>query len=127
MGTLKDIVDLTSQLANSVQDRKIATELNTIQQLILNLQSEQAILHETNIELREERLTLKEKVQELETELKELKTKPSNSIDTDAPKCPNCSTKSSPFYLRSVPARFVKMMGVTHECPKCKYNTNIKK
>jgi len=62
MGTIKDLVDLTTQLANNVQDRKIASELNAIQSLILKLQSEQAILHETNIELREERLSLKERI-----------------------------------------------------------------
>lgn len=39
MGKIKDIVDLSTQLANSVQDRKIASELNQIQSLILVLQS----------------------------------------------------------------------------------------
>jgi hypothetical protein len=46
MGAIKDIVDLTTQLSNSVNDRKIATELSKIQTLTLQLQSEQAELHE---------------------------------------------------------------------------------
>ena len=57
MGTIKDIVDLSTQLASKVEDRKIASELNQIQVLILQLQSEQAQLHEKNIELREDRVT----------------------------------------------------------------------
>ena len=95
MGSIKDLVDLTTQLANSVQDRKIASELNAIQSLILRLQSEQATLHEANTELREERLTLKERVQELEAEVERLKSA-SGVGPRGVPTCPNCSTASWP-------------------------------
>ncbi|OGV50775.1 MAG: hypothetical protein A2017_12840 [Lentisphaerae bacterium GWF2_44_16] len=126
MGTIKDLVDLTTQLANSVQDRKIAAELNAIQSLILKIQSEQATLHETNIELREERLAFKERIQELEAEIERLKA--ASSIGpSDVPACPNCSTASKPFYMRPVPKDFVSIMDATHECPKCKYNMKVKK
>jgi hypothetical protein len=40
MGTIKDLVDLTTQLANSMEDRRVASELNAIQSLILNVQSD---------------------------------------------------------------------------------------
>ncbi|MCK5100049.1 MAG: hypothetical protein KAR45_18205 [Desulfobacteraceae bacterium] len=58
MGTIKDIVDLSTQLANSVSDRKIAADINQIQSLTLQLQSEQADLHEKNMQLREDLLKL---------------------------------------------------------------------
>jgi hypothetical protein len=124
MGTLKDLVDLTTQLANSMQDRKIASELNAIQSLTLQLQSEQASMHEANIQMREERLSLKERIQELETELAKLKSTGIAGPD-GVPVCPNCSTESNPFFMRSVPTDFVQILNATHECPQCKYNTKI--
>ena len=124
MGTIKDLVDLTTQLANTVEDRKIASELNSIQTLILKLQAEQATLHETNIELREEHLSLKERIHELETTIYELQSAPSSTM-SDTPAYPNCSTMSKPFFMRPVPEDFVKILNATHECPKCEYNTKI--
>lgn len=124
MGTIKDLVDLTTQLANSIQDRKIASELNAIQSLILQLQSEQASLHEANINLRDERLSLKEQIQELGAEIEELKSA-SISVPSDVPTCPNCSTVSKPFYMRPVASDFVDILNATHECPKCEYNIKI--
>jgi len=126
MGTIKDLVDLTTQLANSVQDRKIASELNSIQTLMLQLQSEQAILHENNIELREERLVLKERIQELELKIKELNSTCSSAPD-GVPICPNCSTASTSFYMRLVGRDFMDIMDATHECPKCSYTTKVNK
>ena len=126
MGTIKDLVDLVTQLANSVHDRKTTSELNAIQSLILKFQAEQALLHEANTELREERLVLKEQVQKLKTKIEELSlagTKGPNEV----PICPNCSTSSRPFYMRPVPRDFVSILDATHECPKCKYNTKVEK
>ena len=51
MGTIKDIVDLSTQLANSVADRKIVDELNKIQSLTLQLQSELVDLYEKKYEI----------------------------------------------------------------------------
>jgi len=124
MGTIKDLVDLVTQLANSVKDRKIASELNAIQSLILKLQAEQASLHEANVELREERLSLKERIQDLEAKIQELSSA-SAPGPGGVPTCPNCSTSSKPFYMRPVPRDFVSVLNATHECPKCKYNTKI--
>jgi uncharacterized protein with PIN domain len=125
MGAIKDVVDLLTQLANRVQDRRLAAELNTIQSLILNIQSKHAELHETNIQLLEERHSLKERIQELEAQLAEGAASPSTG-PKGVPTCPNCSTKSKPFYMKPVPPDFVSILNATHECPKCKYNTNIK-
>ncbi|MCX5726864.1 MAG: hypothetical protein NT030_06825 [Candidatus Saganbacteria bacterium] len=122
MGTIKDLVDLVTQLANSVQDRKIASELNAIQSLILKLQAEQASLHEANVKLREERLSREERIQELEAKIQELSTAPAPGPD-NVPTCPNCSTSSKPFYMRPVATNFVPLLNATHECPKCKYRT----
>lgn len=74
MGNIKDVVDLASDLANRVKDRKIADELNKIQQLLLSIQSEQAELHESNVKLREERLALNERIQGLEAEVLKFKS-----------------------------------------------------
>ncbi len=124
MGTIKDLVDLTTQLANSVQDRKIAKELNDIQSLILSLQSEQAGLHESNIQLREERLTLKEHILKLETEIQHLrKARPQGPVGV--PTCPNCSTESKPVYMSSIPSPNVKITGLTHRCNTCQYSMKV--
>lgn len=125
MGAIKDVIDLLTQLTTRVQDRKLAAELNTIQSLILKLQGEHAALHETNIELREERLLLKERIQALESQIKEISSS-SPAAPTDVPTCPNCSTNSKPFFMRPVPRDFVDIMSATHECPKCHYNMTIK-
>lgn len=126
MGTIKDLVDLTAQLANSVQDRKVASEISAIQTLILNLQSEQADLHESNIELREEKLTLKERIQQLEEEVFRLKSsKPAGP--SGVPICPNCSTDSKPVYMSPYPKQIAYAMKATHSCTVCGYAGNAEK
>jgi cob(I)alamin adenosyltransferase len=124
MGTIKDLVDLITQLTNSVRDRKVVSELNTIQSLVLKLQAEQAVLHEANIKLREDRLMREERIQELETRIKELSAAPAPGPEA-VPTCPNCSTNSKPFYMRPVATSFVRSLNATHECPKCHYRTSI--
>ena len=124
MGTIKDLVDLATQLAKSVQDRKIVSELNAIQSLTLKLQSEQASLHEANVELREERLTLKEKIQTLEAEITRLKSSPAAG-PTGVPTCPNCSTPSKPYYMTAVIPDFGEIMNASHECRKCGYHVKL--
>ena len=120
MGTIKDLVDLITQLANSVQDRKIASELTAIQSLILELQTEQATLHEANVELREGKLSLKKRIQELETEIQKLSAASAAEPD-GVPMCPNCSTSSKPFFMRPIPKDFVEFENATHECSRCNY------
>lgn len=59
MGTIKDITDLTVDLINSTQDRKLTAKITSVQSLIATLQSE----HSTIVE---ENLTLRNKIFELE-------------------------------------------------------------
>lgn len=61
MGAIKDIIELTTQLSSSVQDRKLAAEIFQIQTLILSVQRENAALVTEN-------LNLKKKIFELEKE-----------------------------------------------------------
>ncbi len=124
MGTIKDLVDLVTQLSTSIADRKVAAELREVQNLALTLQSEQAALHEANIALREERQELKDKIRSLEHRIQELSATATGP--SGVPTCPNCSTVGRPFYMRPVPTDFVEIMNATHECPKCKYNTRVK-
>ncbi len=69
MGNIKDVIDLLTQLANRVEDRQVAIELNEIQRLIIGLQSEQADLHETNVKLREELFEVKTENNRLSVEI----------------------------------------------------------
>ncbi len=125
MGTIKDLVDLATQLANSAEGRKITSELLKIQQLTLALQSEQASLHETNIELREERQQLRDTIRTLEAKVQDMSAR-TGSGPTDIPLCPNCSTTSRPFYMSPLPPDFIDVLNATHECPKCKYTSRSK-
>jgi len=124
MGAIKDLVDLVSKLSNSVNDRKLASELNSIQGTIAKLQSEHATIHETNIELREKNLELRERVQQLETENSKLRTAPIAG-PTGVPQCPNCSTDVKPFFMKPVAVDFVDILNATHVCSKCGYNSQI--
>lgn len=69
MGTLKDISDLTTQLINSIKDRKASAELRELQRMIGTFQSEQAVLHENRLSLQSENAELKKKVASLEQSL----------------------------------------------------------
>jgi len=120
MGAIKDVVDLVTQLANRVQDRKVAAELNTIQALILNIQAEQSELHDANTSLREERLALKERIQALESEIADLSS-PAGAVPQGVPTCPNCSTASKPCFMSPLPDQFKTIMNATHRCPQCKF------
>ncbi len=60
MGAIKDLVDLVTQLTNSVEDRKFAAELRQIQAMIGGIQSEHATIHEQRIELMSENAQLKQ-------------------------------------------------------------------
>ncbi|MFH1991628.1 MAG: hypothetical protein ABIK98_04370 [Pseudomonadota bacterium] len=108
MGTIKDLVDLVTQLVNSVEDRKIASELREIQTFALTLQSEQASLHEANIKLREEKIELSDKIGRLERKIEELSEARGNG-PSDVPICPNCSTTGRSIYMATVPRDFVEI------------------
>lgn len=124
MGAIKDIVDLTTQLSESTNDRKVANELLKIQTLTLRLQAEQATLHESNIQLREECLSLKEQILLLKNQIQESSTV-AGHVPEGVPACPNCSTTNKPFFMRAVGDDFAQLLNASHECPQCKYTTKI--
>lgn len=74
MGAIKDVVDLTRDLANSVEDRRVAGELLEIQRLILGILSDNASMHEQSIEVREENVRLKQQIVALEQDIVTLKS-----------------------------------------------------
>ncbi len=74
MGTIKDIIDLTTQLSKSVKDRKLASEISQIQSLISTIQIE-------NTSLVSENLELKKKIFELEQKLTNLNENHRKEID----------------------------------------------
>ncbi len=59
MVTIKDLVDLITQLTKSVKDRQFASELRQIQLMISGIQSEHATLHEQNVKLISDNAKLK--------------------------------------------------------------------
>jgi septal ring factor EnvC (AmiA/AmiB activator) len=75
MGAIKDLVDLVTQLNNSVEDRKFASELRDIQSMIGSIQSEHAAIHEQRIELMTENAELKQTIASLKEEIIEIKQK----------------------------------------------------
>lgn len=93
MGAIKDIVDLTTQLSNSVQDRKLAAEILQIQTLILSVQKE-------NTALVSENLDLKKKIFELEKENLNLQNKHSEEISNLQKKILSLEEESSAKSLR---------------------------
>lgn len=81
MGAVKDLVDLVTQLSNSIEDRKFAAELREIQSMIGSIQSEHAALHEQRIALMTENAELKQKIAGLQQEMVDLKTSPQVSVN----------------------------------------------
>lgn len=89
MGAVKDLVDLVTQLSNSIEDRKFAAELREIQSMIGGIQSEHAALHEQRIALMTENAELKQKIAELQQEMLDLKNPtltPDKSLPEEAQK-----------------------------------------
>ncbi len=85
MGTIKDIVDLTTQLADRVEDRKFATDLFQIIRLINTVQSDQTILIEKNHDLMSDKSqmeqtisSLKAKITTLQNQITKLQTPTKN-------------------------------------------------
>jgi seryl-tRNA synthetase len=85
MGAIKDLVDLVTQLSNSVVDRKFAAEIRQIQGMIGGIQSEHASMHEKRIELMTENASLKQTISSLEQKISELQREITNikNIPTD--------------------------------------------
>ncbi len=73
MGAIKDIVDLSTQLANSVQDRKFSFDLFKIIELISIVQVDQAQLTESNVQLMSDKAEMQKIITSLETDILKLK------------------------------------------------------
>ena len=96
MGAVKDLVDLVTQLTDSIEDRKFAAELRNVQSMIGNIQSEHAAIHEQRIDLLTENAELKQTIASLNQEIADLRNeiievknqKPAvgNSLDEEAEK-----------------------------------------
>ena len=72
MGAIKDVVDLATKLAESIQDRKFAADLFKIIQLISTIQSDQASLTENNVQLMSDKTTLQNTISALESNIARL-------------------------------------------------------
>lgn len=70
MGSIKDIVDLITQLRNSVQDRKIVSELLQIQSYIDSLHSECLQAKERALDYKAENAQLKEDIIEIKRQIR---------------------------------------------------------
>lgn len=85
MGAIKDVVDLATQLSESVQDRKFAADLMQIIRLINTIQSEQAALTENNIQLMSDKAALERRIHGLESDISRLEKEISdlNKVSSD--------------------------------------------
>ena len=81
MGAVKDLVDLITQLSNSIEDRKFAAELRDIQGMIGGIQSEHAAMHEQRIELMTNNAELKQIIASLKGDIVNLQQEISNLKD----------------------------------------------
>ena len=81
MGNIKDIVDLTRDLANSVEDRRFADDLFKIVDLVLAVKTDQSALEEENRQLEADNSKLRELNSSLEASIAELEEKISNLPD----------------------------------------------
>ena len=125
LGTIKDIVDISTQLANSVNDRKITSELNAIQSLTLQLQSEQLSLGETNLDLKENLFSLKNELTKVKEERANLARKCSD-LEKEV------SSLRTQVDKKTIPHDFVERLGVLFKrdstgsylpvahCPECR-------
>jgi hypothetical protein len=73
MGSIKDIVDLITKLRNSIQDRKIVSELLQIQSYIDSLHSECLHAKERALEYKTDNAQLKEDMIEIKRQVRRLK------------------------------------------------------
>jgi septal ring factor EnvC (AmiA/AmiB activator) len=99
MGAIKDLVDLVTQLSNSVEDRKFASELRQIQGMIGGIQSEHAAMHEQRIELMTENASLKQTISSLEQKLVELQREITNLKNTPTDKNNKLSEEAEKILL----------------------------
>jgi len=116
VSTIKTLLDLTTNLAERVQDRKLAIEMRDIQRLILVLQSEHFELQEARLELKLECSDLKQCLSVLEPQIAMLKkenaeakktiSKLTEDLHKITPKSKEYKMKWGCLGLQSVPLPF---------------------
>ena len=97
MGAIKDLIDLVTQLTNSLEDRKFAAELREIQSMIGNIQSEHAEIYEQRMELMTENAELKQVIASLKVEIAALKQQ--KEADSQQQKNKNISKEEEQILL----------------------------
>jgi hypothetical protein len=103
MGAIKDIVDLTTQLCSSVQDRETAAKILAIQTLILSVQKDDAALVSENFDLKKKIFDLEQQHAESERRHSEEMTALNKSHTEEIAKMtkksvgPNQAPKWNPF------------------------------
>ena len=91
VGLIKDVTDLATQLADRVQDRRFVSDLREIQSMIGEIVSENAGLHERNIELVRENETLRRTIDSIEERIATLESETGSShVTTSTPVEPLC-------------------------------------
>jgi hypothetical protein len=129
MGTAKDIIDLVTQLSDSIQDRKVAAELFKIIALANQLQVD-------NFNLQKEIMELKKENQEIQQKLndKNLKTIFHADLlwlaDDDKPYRPTCyDSEQKLIHMHSFERQDINNNQVYKRpglrCPKCRHVTDI--
>ncbi|MGP8154376.1 MAG: hypothetical protein ACLQBQ_09605 [Smithella sp.] len=128
MDTIKDIADLFTQIAKSIEDRELVPLLFEIQSLVARLQSK-------NIALQEEKLDLKKVIFDLKKEnqalTEKLNYKNINTIfhanllwlpEVENPYCPVCFDDNNKLIRL-----FTSESNQTFYCPKCRKGGPITK
>jgi polyhydroxyalkanoate synthesis regulator phasin len=72
MGAIKDIVDLATQLSESVQNRKFSADLMEIIRLINTIQGDQVRLTEDNLQLMSNKVALERTISSFESDIARL-------------------------------------------------------
>lgn len=143
MGSAKDIIDLVTQLSDSIQDRKVAAELFKIIALANQLQSENSNLHSDNFKLQKEIMELKHHFFELKKENQEIQQKLDDKNlktifhadllwlpDDDKPFCPTCyDSEHKLIHMHSFERQDPRNNQVYKRpglrCPKCRHVTDV--
>ncbi len=136
MGTAKDIIDLVTQLSDSIKDRKVASELFKIISLVNQLQSENTDLREKYFESQSQILQLQKEKQEIQQKLDDKNLKiifHANLLwllDDEQPYCPTCYDSDhklihmhnfdSPYFANDA----IHTKSVL-KCPKCNHIAEI--
>jgi hypothetical protein len=117
MSTVKDIIDLVTQLSDNIQDRKVATELFNIILIANQIQSDMFELQKENLNLKKENQELTEKLNNKNRIT--LFHKNLLWLENDKnPYCPSCyDTDHKLIHMHTFEGHY--------SCPKCAHYADI--